>query len=808
MRLTRRSFAAAIGAVPTAALLVGRAAAAEVHEVTLGDAKAPVTIIEYFSLTCPHCAHFATNTLPDLKKQYIDTGKVKLVLRDFPLDQIALKAAVIAHCAGDDHYPAFVEEMFKTQGNWEQASDPVASLKELGRLGGLTDAAGRRLPRGQVDGGRGPAVAPRRPEHLPGRIHAHLHRERQEVSGRSRHPGIRHDHRSAPQIGPPSKPGSAAAGRVLWSAPGSTCCGSAIAVHKTSCQWLQVLLGPCRPADRGGADGNRRPERLRQVQHRRGPALGHGRELGPRIARDRDGRRHLRGLGLPRSLRPGRGRAEAHRARSRPLRPRRRGGDRDRPADRSRRRVRLPHQRPRGPRPRHPDPLRRRRRRQPQRRRREPGADRLHRGRAPRGPPAPARGGGRHRRPARAASRGRDQARAHRGQSHPRGRPAGPPGRAGREPQEAGARGGALQAGLRRPARDRGPAPQAAARSGARGGRSRGPERGGSGTRIGRCDDAAGGGAGRPPEAGPGRRAGAGGAGGGDHRGRPPRGARGRRDGGGEAPPGRARRHPAPVRRGVRRDRTGDSARGRSRGPAGQLDQGERGAHRRARAAGLGSRGRSWGRGPGDGGARGARAGSGGAWPGRGRGGGMRRRGQGPARAAGAAARRGSAGPCRDCRGDLRARASRRDRGARAVPGGAARSRGAACGTGRGDRDAARRRRGAARQARRARDHAPGGGGAPPPRGDAPQGAPGARARARRTPRPRGARPRAGGLPRAGPGADGAGAGIAAGVARSCLPDGLPRAGPRRQRLLGTGGRGGGASQGRCGGAGRRGGGS
>ena len=61
------------------------------------------------------------------------------MLRDFPLDQIALKAAVIAHCAGDDHYPAFVEEMFKTQGNWEQASDPVASLKELGRLGGLTD---------------------------------------------------------------------------------------------------------------------------------------------------------------------------------------------------------------------------------------------------------------------------------------------------------------------------------------------------------------------------------------------------------------------------------------------------------------------------------------------------------------------------------------------------------------------------------------------------------------------------------------------------------------------------------------------
>ncbi len=89
-----------------------------------------------------------------------------------------------------------------------------------------------------------------------------------------------------------------------------------------------------------------------------------------------------------------------------------------------------------------------------------------------------------------------------------------------------------------------------------------------------------------------------------------------------------------------------------------------------------------------------------------------------------------------------------------------------------------------------------------------PQGAPGARARARRTPRPRGAWSRAGGLPRAGPGADGAGPGVTAGVARSRLPGGLPRAGTRRQRLLGTGGRGGGASQGRCGGTRRRGGGS
>jgi protein-disulfide isomerase len=72
----------------------------------LGNPDAPITIIEYASLTCPHCAHFANEVLPELKKKWIDTGKAKLVLRDYPLDEPALRAAMIARCAPPDRYYA------------------------------------------------------------------------------------------------------------------------------------------------------------------------------------------------------------------------------------------------------------------------------------------------------------------------------------------------------------------------------------------------------------------------------------------------------------------------------------------------------------------------------------------------------------------------------------------------------------------------------------------------------------------------------------------------------------------------------
>lgn len=116
------------------------AAAAEARERILGDPAAPVTIIEYASLTCPHCATFHRETLPVLKERYIDTGKARLVFRDFPLDRAALAAATLAHCAGDARYFKFLEAMFANQQSWARASDPVAALRQLTRLGGLSDA--------------------------------------------------------------------------------------------------------------------------------------------------------------------------------------------------------------------------------------------------------------------------------------------------------------------------------------------------------------------------------------------------------------------------------------------------------------------------------------------------------------------------------------------------------------------------------------------------------------------------------------------------------------------------------------------
>jgi len=108
-----------------------------VTERVLGDPDAPVTIIEYSSLTCPHCAAFHTDTLPALKERYIETGQAKLVYRDFPLDQTALEAAVIAHCAGEDRYFAFLEAIFASQERWARSANPTEALIQLAGLGGM-----------------------------------------------------------------------------------------------------------------------------------------------------------------------------------------------------------------------------------------------------------------------------------------------------------------------------------------------------------------------------------------------------------------------------------------------------------------------------------------------------------------------------------------------------------------------------------------------------------------------------------------------------------------------------------------------
>ncbi|MEM9628108.1 MAG: DsbA family protein [Pseudomonadota bacterium] len=116
-----------------------RSWAGDVGETAIGDPNAPVTMIEYSSLSCPHCASFHNNTYPELKKRYIDTGKVRMIFRDFPLNQPAVLATVIAHCGGSDRYIGFIDMMFKTQATWAQSHDPMSELKKLARLGGLSE---------------------------------------------------------------------------------------------------------------------------------------------------------------------------------------------------------------------------------------------------------------------------------------------------------------------------------------------------------------------------------------------------------------------------------------------------------------------------------------------------------------------------------------------------------------------------------------------------------------------------------------------------------------------------------------------
>ena len=107
-------------------------------DVVLGSDKAPVTIVEYASMTCPHCAHFSETTFPELKKRYIDTGKVRFIFREFPFDKIAAAAFMLARCAGKDRYMAVVETLFAKQAEWA-VNEPRAPLENIAKQLGFTE---------------------------------------------------------------------------------------------------------------------------------------------------------------------------------------------------------------------------------------------------------------------------------------------------------------------------------------------------------------------------------------------------------------------------------------------------------------------------------------------------------------------------------------------------------------------------------------------------------------------------------------------------------------------------------------------
>lgn len=106
-------------------------------EKVLGNADAPVTIVEYASMTCPHCATFHASTLPEIKTKYIDTGKARLIMREFPFDPRAEAGFMLARCS-EDKYFAMVDVLFKQQSNWARAEDAQAALLQISKLAGFS----------------------------------------------------------------------------------------------------------------------------------------------------------------------------------------------------------------------------------------------------------------------------------------------------------------------------------------------------------------------------------------------------------------------------------------------------------------------------------------------------------------------------------------------------------------------------------------------------------------------------------------------------------------------------------------------
>ncbi len=107
-------------------------------DVWLGPADAKCTIIEYASMTCPHCAKFHKETWPELRKRYIDTGKVRFTLREFPLDPLATAAFMLARCEGDKMYYPVTDLLFDQQQGWAFTQKPVDNLEQMLKQAGYT----------------------------------------------------------------------------------------------------------------------------------------------------------------------------------------------------------------------------------------------------------------------------------------------------------------------------------------------------------------------------------------------------------------------------------------------------------------------------------------------------------------------------------------------------------------------------------------------------------------------------------------------------------------------------------------------
>ena len=106
--------------------------------ITLGNKNAPIEIKEFFSLTCSHCANFHNNTFPKLKKNFIETGKIKFQFIDYPLDRLAMFAASISRSLPRESYLDTINVLLKNQKKWAYSKDPVTELFNLSKLFGIT----------------------------------------------------------------------------------------------------------------------------------------------------------------------------------------------------------------------------------------------------------------------------------------------------------------------------------------------------------------------------------------------------------------------------------------------------------------------------------------------------------------------------------------------------------------------------------------------------------------------------------------------------------------------------------------------
>ena len=137
---TRRALAALMLALAIPFAAQSARAADPLPDVVMGNPDAKVEIVEYASMTCPHCANFHKTTFQELKKEYIDTGKVKFVLREFPFDPLAAAVFMLARCSEDKYYDV-IDLFFENQSQWAVREGALPAIQSLAKQAGFSDQA-------------------------------------------------------------------------------------------------------------------------------------------------------------------------------------------------------------------------------------------------------------------------------------------------------------------------------------------------------------------------------------------------------------------------------------------------------------------------------------------------------------------------------------------------------------------------------------------------------------------------------------------------------------------------------------------